>query len=159
NLNGPATLINCTVSGNSAGDGGGIRSYISLTIGNSIDAGNTGDLSGPGSLTSLGNNLIGGDPMLAPLADNGGPTQTMALVPARPATAPGSNAPPPPGVTTDQRYFARIVGDIVDIGAYEANAEPPRLVVTTADDVVDATDDKTSLREAIDYANLHPGDD
>ena len=99
--------------------------------------------SGPdvfGNVTSLGHNLIGSvdssivwdpsdltgvDPHLAPLADNGGATQTMALLPGSPAINAGSNDLIPPGVTTDQRYFARIVGGVVDIGAYEANAETP----------------------------------
>jgi hypothetical protein len=40
-----------------------------------------------------------------------------------------------------------------------AKAEAPGLVVTTYRDVVDAFDDLTSLREAIAYANSHPGPD
>jgi hypothetical protein len=33
-------------------------------------------------LTDQGGNLVGVDPRLGPLASNGGPTQTMALLPA-----------------------------------------------------------------------------
>ena len=39
------------------------------------------------------------------------------------------------------------------------NTEAPSLVLTTASDVVDRTDGLTSLREAIAYANAHPGPD
>ena len=72
---------------------------------NSILAGNTAsDCSGP--VTSAGYNLIGStagctftpgagdqigvDPKLATLADNGGPTQTIALLPGSPAIDAGN---------------------------------------------------------------------
>jgi hypothetical protein len=62
--------------------------------------------------------LVGGDPMLAPLGECGGPTQTMALLPGSPAIDAGdSTASGLP--STDQRGFARISGAAVDIGAYE----------------------------------------
>lgn len=56
------------------------------------------------------------DPMLGPLADNGGPTLTMALLPGSPAidTAGTLNSP-----ATDQRGFPRPVAAAADIGAYE----------------------------------------
>ena len=97
------TLTNCTVSGNSAaGNGGGLDNASgTVTIGNTIVAGNTATSSGPdayGTFTSQGNNLIGKtdgssgwvgsdltgtvasplNPLLAPLAYYGGPTETMA---------------------------------------------------------------------------------
>ena len=95
-----------------AGDGGGGIDNIfgtPLTMGNTILAGNTAS-PGPdvdGALTSQGNNLIGNpsgasgfvatdllglDPLLGPLQDNGGPTQTMALLLGSPAIDAGSNA-------------------------------------------------------------------
>jgi hypothetical protein len=63
------------------------------------------------------------DPLLGPLADNGGPTQTMAPGPASPAIDAGSAA----GLRTDQRSFPRPTnirevsdtGDGADIGAVE----------------------------------------
>ena len=56
------------------------------------------------TLTSSGNagNLIGIDPKLGPLQDNGGPTPTMALLPGSPAIDAGSN---PLTLTTDQRGY------------------------------------------------------
>jgi hypothetical protein len=56
------------------------------------------------------------DPRLGPLANNGGPTLTMALLPGSPAIDAGSNAGAP---ATDQRGVARPQGSAVDIGAFE----------------------------------------
>ena len=146
------TLTNCTVSGNTAGNGGGVYTnaaappYIGASIvnlGNTIVAGNTAP-TGPdvaGAFTSQGNNLIGEtdgssgwvasdltgtiatplDPLLAPLGNYGGPTQTMALLPGSPAIDAGNNALIPAGVTTDQRGLPRIVNGTVDIGAFESS--------------------------------------
>ena len=61
------------------------------------------------------------NPLLAPLGNYGGPTQTMALLPGSPAIDAGSNALIPAGVTTDQRGLTRIVNGIVDIGAFESS--------------------------------------
>ena len=115
-----------------------------MNLGNTIVAANTAATSGPdalGTFASLGNNLIGEtdgssgwvgsdltgtvaqplNPLLAPLGNYGGPTQTMALLPGSPAIDAGNNALIPAGVTTDQRGLARIVDGIVDIGAFESN--------------------------------------
>ena len=68
-------------------------------------------------------NVIGGDPLLASLADNGGATQTRALLAGSPAIDqippavcrdPFGAAPVP-----DQRGIVRPVGSLCDIGAYE----------------------------------------
>lgn len=102
-----------------------------FTISNTIVAGNGFDVSG--AVTSTGYNLIGNvgnssgwlstdilnqDPKLAQLADNGGQTQTQALLAGSPAINAGNNADAP---ATDQRGFARIVGGTIDIGAYESD--------------------------------------
>jgi predicted outer membrane repeat protein len=91
-----------------------------------------------GTLTSLGNSILHAadpthcaiygsfstaDPLLGPLQDNGGPTQTRALLEGSPAI----NAGNPLGcgdesfgvLTTDQRGVDRPVGSACDIGAYE----------------------------------------
>ncbi len=70
-----------------------------------------------------------GDPKLAALADNGGPTQTMRLQPASAAIdqVPPSGADCP---MTDQRGVARPGGTACDIGAYEV--APPRVTTGPA---------------------------
>jgi hypothetical protein len=102
---------------------------VTLNIGDSPDV--------AGAFQSLGDNLIGatngssgfsapGDlvgstnlllnPKLGPLADNGGPTLTMALLPGSPAIDAGSAVG---GPATDQRGVPRPQGPSVDIGAFE----------------------------------------
>jgi len=141
---GAVTLTNCTVSGNSASNnGGGLANYGTATLGNTIVAGNTA-ATGPdvsGGITSQGNNLIGEtdgssgwvgsdltgtvasplNPLLAPLGNYGGPTQTMALLPGSRAIDAGNNALIPAGVITDQRGSNRVVNGTVDIGAFESS--------------------------------------
>jgi len=57
---------------------------------------------------------------LGPLAYNGGPTQTMALLDGSCAIDAGPDAMPlPGGVSTDQRGLLRPYGVSADIGAYE----------------------------------------
>ena len=99
-----------------------------------------------GTFTSQGHNLIGKtdgssgwvgsdltgtiasplNPLLAPLGNYGGPTQTMALLPGSPAIDAGNNALAVDAngnpLDYDQRGtgFPRIVGGTVDIGAFEA---------------------------------------
>ena len=148
--NGAVSLISSTVSNNTSGStGGGIfvaTSAPSITISNSIIAGNTDDgtapdlrgssslainysLIGATDLTIAGNgNQVGTltsplDPRLEPLADNGGPTLTHALLPGSPAIDAGNNALAVDEngnlLTTDQRGETRIQGGTVDIGAVE----------------------------------------
>lgn len=70
------------------------------------------------------------DPLLGPLADNGGPTKTHALSPGSPAIDKGKKFQA--NVTTDQRGLIRTVdqasvsnaADGTDIGAFEALATP-----------------------------------
>ena len=82
-----------------------------------------------GLVNNVNGNLVGiAEPGLDPNGpqNNGGPTQTIALLPGSPAIDKGSNAlavDPSTGqpLTTDQRGpgFVRIVNGTVDIGAYE----------------------------------------
>jgi hypothetical protein len=79
----------------------------------------------PGSATITGTttgNLLGIDPLLGPLADNGGPTRTMALLPGSPAIDAGDGTGAP---ANDQRGFARVVGAASDVGAFEV--QPGRI--------------------------------
>jgi hypothetical protein len=66
---------------------------------------------GPGSLNST-------DPKLGPLADNGGPTLTMALLYGSPAINTGDPAGCP---LTDQRDVSRPQGPRCDVGAFESS--------------------------------------
>ena len=59
----------------------------------------------------------------------------------------------------DRKRNSRVVGDAVDLGAFEFQAAPepyPDLVVTTERDELDWTNDDVSLREAIAIATLLP---
>jgi hypothetical protein len=142
---GTAMLTNVTIAGNSStggGNTGGIEIFEgSVTLVDTIVANNTGDVTGQcalvgaGAVTDGGNNLQfpGSDcgatipsqnPVLGPLANNGGPTQTMALLAGSPAVDAGSNGT---CLATDQRGQARTDGNsdgtvVCDIGAYEAPA-------------------------------------
>ena len=73
--------------------------------------------------TAGGANLCGVTaPGLDPLANNGGPTQTMALQAASPARDAGHN---PAALATDQRGagFPRTGGAATDIGAFESSGK------------------------------------
>lgn len=116
----------------------------STTLTNSIVAANgTMDIAGNANASS-GFNLIGiggglangvngnqvgvTNPQLSPLANNGGPTQTMLPQPGSPAINAGSNALIPSGVTADQRGLPRIANGTVDIGSVEV--QPPSVPLT-----------------------------
>jgi predicted outer membrane repeat protein len=139
---GTLTITNSTVSGNSAGiSGGGIHNDIlgTLTLNNTIvanslgaqDVTNLGSLTGSHNLIETGSglggliNTITADPNLGPLQNNGGPTQTHALLPGSPALDAGNNALIPAGITTDQRGLFRVVNGTVDLGAYEVQNRSP----------------------------------
>ena len=78
---------------------------------------------GTGFTNGVMGDLVGIDPLLGGLGDNGGPTRTVALLPGSLAIDAGRN---PDGLTTDQRGagFARVVGSSADIGAFEFNNPP-----------------------------------
>jgi parallel beta-helix repeat protein len=144
---GTIAATNCTVSGNAAGNSGGL--YIAytenpdpmVTLTNTILAGNRGGDISRGPYTG-DNDLIGGNPLLAPLGDYGGPTQTMALLPGSPAIGGGDSTLAP---ATDQRGLPRF--GPTDIGAFEYQFK-----VTNNND-----SGSGSLRQAIANANSTPG--
>lgn len=77
----------------------------------------------PGDSILVGaNNLVGVDPLLGPLAGNGGPTLTHRPLAGSPVIDAGNPAIPGPPAT-DQRGFARIFGAAVDLGSVEALSE------------------------------------
>ncbi|WP_039962012.1 beta strand repeat-containing protein, partial [Kamptonema sp. PCC 6506] len=155
------TITNSTLAYNSASNGGGISNASSTaTVSNSIVAGNTAttntEVQNLDTFTSNGNNLVGQSgsagsfptvasditvsglisTVLSPLANNGGLTQTHALLASSQAIDAGSNTLAS-GLTSDQRGlpFTRISNSTVDIGAFEYRATPPEVdlsVVKTA---------------------------
>jgi hypothetical protein len=90
-----------------------------------------------GVLTSGNHNLVGvPSPGLGPLAENGGPTKTMALLPGSLALSAGSaglavDASGNP-LATDQRGYQRVVNGTVDVGAFEAQQVPTSTTVTSS---------------------------
>ncbi len=168
---GSLTLTNSTVTANSGlgvSYSADFENSPQANVRNTIIAGNGSGGSGPdvsGTFNSQGHNLIGnvdtatgfnsaGDmagtsaspinPRLGPLADNGGPTKTHALLAGSPALDAGDNSLAKDlnnnALTTDQRGmgFARFADSAdadttqtVDIGAFEANP--------TVEDISDKT--------------------
>lgn len=128
-----ATLTQDTIASNiAAGVAGGLDAAGGqITYANTIVASNHGGAvfsnCAGAMVTDQGNNIVFGDascngpqgpnPNLGALADNGGPTQTMALPQGSPAVnfVPANACP----LTTDQRGVARPQGPGCDAGAYE----------------------------------------
>lgn len=134
---GTATVTNSTFAGNTGLSAGGIGGQSgTTTLGNTIVASSGGgDCGGGAVVVDAGHNLIqdgsclsdatslSGDPSLGPLADNGGPTQTRALLAGSIAIDTGSDALAS-GLAFDQRGYTRRAGAAVDIGAYEYGSQP-----------------------------------
>jgi hypothetical protein len=119
----PLTSISSIIAGNDNGAAIWRDAYaVFNTASNSLLGDGTG---ATGFVAGVAGNLVGLDPQLGLLQDNGGPTPTMALLPGSPAIDTGSN---PLGLGADQRGFVtRTVGGIADMGAYESGATaPPR---------------------------------
>ncbi|MGD8997534.1 MAG: DUF11 domain-containing protein [Anaerolineae bacterium] len=114
--------------GPSAGKGLDIYGNVRSQDYNLIESPDGFDLAGPGD-----HNITGQDPLLDPLSDNGGDTQTHALQSGSPAIDRGSctDIPGDP-VTHDQRGVDRPQGADCDIGAYEF-AQPTLSLAKTVD--------------------------
>ena len=129
------------------------NSLVGIQSGSGVSNGVDGNITGVDWTVVLEN-----DGTVPVLTDNGGATQTIGLIPGSPAINAGDDslAIDENGntLTTDQRGESRFVGT-VDIGAFEYR-EADSLVVTTELDVIDPTDDLTSLREAVAFANSNP---
>ena len=67
------------------------------------------------------------DPKLGPLANNGGPSLTMALLPGSPAIDARDTSLAP---DTDQRGFPRPAGLAADIGAFEYGSAMPAIALS-----------------------------
>lgn len=145
---GELILYHSTVTDNEAGaQGGGIYNFSATKFKDTIIANNTAT-EGPdcykralasegynlvgdttdctiSELANVGTNIIGEQPNLGPLADNGGPTETHALLTDSPAIDAGDPAfAPPPDFDQRGDGFSRVVNDVIDIGAYEYTPQP-----------------------------------
>jgi hypothetical protein len=144
------TLTNSTIAFNTAASGGGGLWFAdggtgasTLDLQSTILAGNSAPLGadfGASAVPSVSgaNNLVvsadpaitlptdtlAEDPLLLPLAINGGATATHALGTGSPAIDTGNNVA---ALEFDQRGegFARVSGDAADIGAFELQQPPP----------------------------------
>ncbi|NET45748.1 DUF4347 domain-containing protein [Okeania sp. SIO2B3] len=140
------TVTSSIISGNFTGI---ISALVNSDV-NSVESNNT--------LISGGNNLIGTgnaisnfngnndqtgitNPLLADLADNGGPTFTHLPLSNSPAVDAGSN---PNALTTDQRGEPRFVGEGVDIGAVELQ-NSPQITGTPQSDRLNGTDENNTI--------------
>jgi hypothetical protein len=139
---GSLVLDNSTVALNSHTSikfGAGIYAKAGMIAHSSIVANNMCTTSGQhcevqcnSCLVTGSNNLIMGangalppgtivvDPVLGPLADNGGSTRTHALLSGSPAIDNGSNIHDFP---LDQRGYSRNLGNAPDIGAFESGSD------------------------------------
>jgi predicted outer membrane repeat protein len=143
------TVINSTIYSNISFEGALVSSASSpIHLANTILANNTGlaentggDCAAGTAVSPSGVNLVQdgscgassdpvhfivADPNLGPLADNGGPTQTHALLPGSPAIDTGDNSicAAQPVNNLDQRGVARPQGVFCDIGAFELAQTP-----------------------------------
>src|SRR5450759_2255420 len=142
---GTLTITNSTISGNSATGGFGAGVYNTgggtVTLRNTILANNTSGGNCGGAINiNGGNNIDDGvtcgwgsafgsksstPPLLGALANNGGPTQTFALLTGSPAIDGVTSNPPNSAPLTDQRGIPRPQGPRYDIGAFELDNTPP----------------------------------
>jgi len=138
-VDGTCNLTNCTVAGNrgngGSGGSGGAGAGAIIRGANGAN-GTNGAAWGGTACSALPNTLIasntpaGGDsftdPKLGPLANNGGPTLTMALLPGSPAIDAGNTSLAP---ATDQRGFPRPAGLAADLGAFEYGSVMPTIAL------------------------------
>ena len=121
NSGGTVDVRSATITGNNNGIVEGAAVPGTVTVSNSIIAGNTNT----SRFTDNGSNINGGTAAAAGLdpnglAENGGPTQTYALGKGSPAVDAGAST-----LTTDQRGLPRPARAAVDIGAFEVQNQQP----------------------------------
>ena len=135
-VGGTVLLNNTIVAGNYKGAAPSIKAGDILVNQGTVDPSSSSNMIGAGgagglkdrSVDPAHNNRVGvTNTGLGLLQDNGGPTQTVALLLGSPAHNAGSNALVPPGVSSDQRGLPRFGGGVTDIGAYESQDIPALL--------------------------------
>ncbi len=148
-----ATVTSSIISGNVNSDVDSVENSNTLTSEdhNLIGTGNAIDnFNGDNDQTGVT------DPLLADLADNGGPTFTHLPLPNSPAIDAGSN---PNNLDTDQRGEPRFVGSAVDIGAVELQTS--QITGTPQSDRLNGTNENNTIRGLAgnDTINGRGGDD
>jgi len=169
------TVVNCTISGNSAGIDGanvfpnGDATFTNTIIagspgancnvsfppndgGHNIDDGATCGFTGSGCSDTSGSSFCDTNPLLDPAGPgkNGGPTQTIALLPGSPAIDHGDPAKcaADPVAGVDQRGVSRPAGQC-DVGAFEVGAlattTTVRTTTTTSTTTTTATTSTSTL--------------
>lgn len=124
----PSTQLKNTIVANNIGRNCSSTFTPILSLGHNLSSDDTCNLTEP-------SDLINTDPLFGPLQDNGGFTQTHALLAGSPAIDNGSIDCPPP--LTDQRGEQRAVDGnndgfvACDIGSYEV--QPPATIIVTID--------------------------
>lgn len=145
-----------------------LSTHATINVRNSIIAGNDAGQEGAnieGGVNLIGTNLVDVDPLLGPLADNGGPTLTHSPSPGSPAIDSGDNAN---AAATDQRGSVRVLdGDsngsaTIDIGSVEFSSfsvddTSDSVDANLLDDVGIDSNGRKTLRAAIQQANFNPG--
>jgi parallel beta-helix repeat protein len=115
--------LNSTIVANSSGQGGSTQD---LSFAQGVFNATSSLVKNATGITFAVNaaNIFGQDPLLGPLANNGGPTFTHALGAGSPAIDTGAN---PLALSFDQRGagFARTFGAATDIGAFEVQSAGP----------------------------------
>ncbi len=119
NTNGSAPILKNTIIANSLGGGDCVNNSSSLnsSINNLMEDGTNAC----GLTHGVNGNIVGQDPLLGALLNNGGNTLTHALQTGSPAINTGTNTGCP---IDDQRGTIRPVGGNCDIGAYEFDDIP-----------------------------------
>lgn len=148
NIHGTLMVTNSTFSGNSVAslgsdifNGAGTAVLKNTILANNIGNGdcyiNGGTVTASNSLVEnasncdiangVNGNIVGLDPRLGLLANNGGPTQTFALLPGSPAINKGDDAVcvADPVNNLDQRSVTRSQGGHCDIGSVESPLTGP----------------------------------
>jgi len=135
-------ITNSTISGNNIHNNGSGVSITNSIVNNSsctsssvIDGGNNLDSGNTCNFTN--NALTNTNPLLGSLGDNGGPTQTMALLSGSPAINVGNATICSNIGNKDQRGVTRPQGAGCDIGAFETGPIIP--VVTASNPSANAT--------------------
>ena len=95
-----------------------VQDFTGKTVGTGTNV-----TSGTGNLIRTQSGFAGtvvstADPLLGPLQNNGGPTSTMALLPASPAFEAGANITPLATPTASAYFYANQPGDLLRPGTY-----------------------------------------